>query len=148
MLQELTHMDRITQLQDEIQQLLLIMARSIEYLTSKANFLQVSPQIPVTKTRAADKLDTAEETKKELVTDLVMKAKQVEFLIQSLPVPEPEAEQAKRLEALELEMAEANTAYIQALDRTKKLHQQVSLLLRTLLMDNDSDLVKMNVPSE
>lgn len=35
--------------------------------------------------------------KKELVADLMMKAKQVEYLIQSLPAPEPEEEQVEFL---------------------------------------------------
>lgn len=90
MLQELTHMDRITQLQDEIQQvrqllahsrprssevgvgdkvvvltrcspqLLTIMSNTIAYLTSRANFAQVSPDVPVTKQRKADKFDPPE----------------------------------------------------------------------------------------
>lgn len=60
MLQELSHMDRITQLQDEIQQLLTIMARTIAYLTSRANFVQVSEEIPITKQRNPDKYDTPE----------------------------------------------------------------------------------------
>ena len=68
-------MDRITQLQDEIQQvsdyfirpqslslmrlvpqLLTIMSNSIAYLTSKANFVQVSPEIPITKQRNPEKV--------------------------------------------------------------------------------------------
>lgn len=78
-------MDRITQLQDEIQQvrlhdlilqkhptmgltpvmvpthqLLTIMSNSIAYLTSRANFSQVSPDVPVTKQRKADKFDPPE----------------------------------------------------------------------------------------
>ena len=77
MLQELTHMDRITQLQDEIQnvcrldcpplpqsiqqiifpQLLMIMANSINYLTTRADFRQVSPHVPITKQRNIDKFD-------------------------------------------------------------------------------------------
>jgi mediator of RNA polymerase II transcription subunit 21 len=78
MLQELTHMDRITQLQDEIQnvrnlrslvtahpliqeniipQLLMIMANSINYLTTRADFKQVSPQVPITKQRNPEKFD-------------------------------------------------------------------------------------------
>ena len=77
MLQELTHMDRITQLQDEIQQvraatsftgtradtdvqLLTIMSSSIAYLTSRANFVQVSPEVPVTKARPPEKYDSPE----------------------------------------------------------------------------------------
>jgi mediator of RNA polymerase II transcription subunit 21 len=35
--------------------------------------------------------------KRELVVDLVVKAKQVELLIQSLPEPEAEEEQARRV---------------------------------------------------
>ncbi|ESK93513.1 hypothetical protein Moror_1665 [Moniliophthora roreri MCA 2997] len=144
MLQELSNMDRITQLQDEIQQLLLIMSSSIRYLTSRSNFLQVSPDIPVTKQRNPEKYDTPEvfeANKQELVADLIVKAKQVEYLIQSLPEPEPEEEQAKRLQALEEEMQKANAEYIQAVNRTKALHTQVSELLRLMLTEVDTDLV-------
>ncbi|KAK0199498.1 hypothetical protein DFS33DRAFT_1268467 [Desarmillaria ectypa] len=140
--QELTHMDRITQLQDEIQQLLTIMSNSIAYLTTRANFLQVSSQVPVSKSRNPEKYDPEdvfEANKKELVTDLMAKAKQVEYLIQSLPQPEEEEEQAKRLQQLEEEMAVANTEYIAALKRTKNLHSQVAELLRTLLSEHDID---------
>ncbi|KAK0244964.1 hypothetical protein ARMGADRAFT_1048143 [Armillaria gallica] len=141
--QELTHMDRITQLQDEIQQLLTIMSNSIAYLTTRANFLQVSSQVPVTKSRNPEKYDAEEvfeANKKELVTDLMAKAKQVEYLIQSLPQPEEEEEQAKRLQQLEEEMTVANTEYIAALKRTKNLHSQVADLLRTMLSEHDIDV--------
>ena len=74
MLQDLSHMDRITQLQDEIQQvrcrselenanvetrdkLLTIMSNTIGYLTSRSNFLQVSEEIPITKQRNPEKFD-------------------------------------------------------------------------------------------
>jgi mediator of RNA polymerase II transcription subunit 21 len=80
MLEELSSMDRITQLQDEIQnasaliskemnakadtkwarrhwQLLTIMSRSIAYLTSRVNFVQVSDEIPITKQRNPEKVD-------------------------------------------------------------------------------------------
>ncbi|KAG7439960.1 uncharacterized protein BT62DRAFT_989428 [Guyanagaster necrorhizus] len=140
--QELTHMDRITQLQDEIQQLLTIMSNSIAYLTTRANFLQVSPEVPVTKSRNSEKYDAEEvfeANKKELVTDLMAKAKQVEYLIQSLPQPEAEEEQAKRLQQLEEEMTVANKEYIAALQRTKNLHAQVADLLRTMLAEHDID---------
>ena len=129
MLQELSHMDRITQLQDEIQnvcfmfecvlcpswslQILMIMSNSIAYLTSRANFLQVSPEIPITKQRNPENYDPPDvfegirsshskkptspmnflANQKEMVTDLIVKAKQIELLINSLPEPEPEEEQ-------------------------------------------------------
>lgn len=96
------------------------MSSTLAYLTSRADFAQVSSDIPVTKTRNAEKVDSEEvfngvfrplphpiyhrltwvgvghiANKKELVADLMMKAKQVEYLIQSLPAPEPEEEQVE-----------------------------------------------------
>ncbi|KAF8632090.1 hypothetical protein AX15_002045 [Amanita polypyramis BW_CC] len=144
MLHELTNMDRITQLQDEIQQLLTIMSNSIAYLTTRSNFIQVSPEVPVTKQRNPEKYDAPdvfEANKKELVTDLIVKAKQVEYLINSLPQPEPEEEQAKRLQALEDEMIAANEEYIQVVNRAKDLHSQVSEVLRMMLSESDADIL-------
>lgn len=101
------------------------MSRSIAYLTSRVNFVQVSEEIPVTKQRNPDKVDPPEvfegklvssrrfspppsfyllttsflhartANKKELVDDLMVKAKQIEYLIQSLPTPEPEEVQVR-----------------------------------------------------
>jgi len=133
-------MDRITQLQDEIQRLLMIMSSSIGYMTSRSTFLQVSPEIPITKSRNPDKFDSPEvfeANKRELVDDLIVKAKQIEVLIQSLPVPEPEETQAHRLEALETTTTEANEEYLRAVDRAKRLHHQYSELLRSLLDNAD-----------
>ncbi|KAJ3517823.1 hypothetical protein NLJ89_g247 [Agrocybe chaxingu] len=133
-------MDRITQLQDEIQQLLMIMSNTIAYLTSRANFLQVSPEIPITKQRNPEKFDAPdvfEANQKELVTDLIVKAKQIEYLINSLPEPEPEEEQAKRLRSLEDEMTVANAEYIRAVNRAKGLHSQISEVLKMMLEETD-----------
>ena len=99
------------------------MSRSIAYLTSRVNFVQVSDEIPITKQRNPEKVDppdvfegsdnfhafltlfslslthglTTNRTanKKELVDDLMMKAQQIEYLIQSLPIPEPEEVQVR-----------------------------------------------------
>ncbi|KAK7023324.1 mediator of RNA polymerase II transcription subunit 21 [Favolaschia claudopus] len=145
MLQELSHMDRITQLQDEIQQLLTIMSATLAHLTSRANFVQLDgSEIPITKQRNPEKYDEPEvfdANKKELVTDLIVKAKQVEYLIQSLPEPEPEEEQEKRLKALDEEMTLANEEYIQAVARSKDLHAQVSGVLRVMLEEKDSGMM-------
>ncbi|KAI0056760.1 hypothetical protein BV25DRAFT_1831856 [Artomyces pyxidatus] len=140
MLQELSSMDRITQLQDEIQNFLTIMSNSLAYLTSRTNFLQVSEDIPVTKQRNPEKVDPPdvfEANKKELVADLMVKAKQVEYLIQSLPSPEPEEQQAARLELLEEEMQRANEEYTVAVARAKALHSQISQVLERVLNDNE-----------
>ncbi|OJT12890.1 hypothetical protein TRAPUB_10587 [Trametes pubescens] len=119
------------------------MSNSIAYLTSRANFVQVSPDVPVTKARNPDKYDAPdafEANKKELVSDLIVKAKQVEYLIQSLPEPDPEEEQVERLEALEQEMADANAEYIQAVNRANNLHSQICDVLRNML--DEPDIVK------
>ncbi|KAF8181914.1 hypothetical protein K438DRAFT_1908115 [Mycena galopus ATCC 62051] len=145
MLQELSHMDRITQLQDEIQHLLTIMSSTIAYLTSRADFVQISPDVPITKQRNPDKYDPPEvfeANKKELVTDLVVKAKQVEYLIKSLPEPEPEEEQAKRLKILDDEMTLVNEEYIQAVARSKDLHAQITDTLRLMLEETETGLVE------
>ncbi|KZV75232.1 hypothetical protein PENSPDRAFT_600219 [Peniophora sp. CONT] len=142
MLQELSSMDRITQLQDEIQKLLTIMTNSINYLTTRTNFVQISENIPVTKQRKAEKYDTEEvfeANKKELIQDLVLKAKQVEFLIQALPQPEPEEEQAKRLSALEKDMQRANDEYIRAVNRAKALYAQISETVKAVLDQDGAD---------
>jgi len=137
--QELSEMDRITQLQDGIDQLLTIMANSVNYLVSSANFKQVNPDIPITKTR--EKAATAEEfeaNKRELVDDLIKKAKQIEILIKSLPIFDPEEEQIARLSALEQEMGVANQEYREAVDRAKMLHKEVSDILEVMLSTHKS----------
>ncbi|KAJ7214169.1 hypothetical protein B0H12DRAFT_1205734 [Mycena haematopus] len=125
MLRELSHMDRITQLQDEIQQLLTIISSSIAYLTSRA------------KLRAGQRRPN----KKELVTDLIVKAKQVEYLITSLPQREPEEEQATRLQILDDQMTVVNEEFLQAVVRSKDLHAQITDTLRLMLEDN-----KLQIP--
>ncbi|KAJ6529821.1 hypothetical protein B0H19DRAFT_968143 [Mycena capillaripes] len=72
---------------------------------------------------------------KELVTDLIVKTKQVEYVIKSLPEPEPEEEQAKRLQVLD---DVCNEEYIQAVARSKDLHAQIADVLRLMLGETDS----------
>jgi len=121
--------------------LLTIMSASIAYLCSKADFKQVSEEVPITKQRNPEKVDppdVLEENQKELVADLVAKAKQVEILIQSLPVPESEELQALRLQDLEDQMQEANEEYVAAVNRAKDLHSQISEVLRLMLSDTET----------
>jgi len=137
--QELTSdMDRITQLHDAIDSLLTIMSTSITYLVTRTSFKQVNPNIPITKTRPADREDVGEvfeANQREMVNDLVTKAKQIEYLIQSLPPPELEEVQATRYAQLEAEMQIANKDYREALSRARSLHAQVSSTLRMMLSD-------------
>ncbi|KAH7103151.1 hypothetical protein BKA62DRAFT_616539 [Auriculariales sp. MPI-PUGE-AT-0066] len=122
MLDELTHMDRITQLQDAIDSLLTIMSRSIDYLHNHTDFRQVSDHIPISKARNPEKVhkgEVLESNRTELVTDLVRKAKQIQYLIDALPVPEPEEQQATRLAQMENELQQANAEYDVATKRAR-----------------------------
>jgi len=138
--EEYSHnMDRITQLQDGIEQLLQIMSHSVHYLVNRTDFKQVTADIPITKSRNVEKVDTPEvfeANKRELVADLVRKAKQVEYLIQSLPEPEKEEDQARRYEQLENDIRVANEDYRVAVVRAKALHKQVTETLRIMLGDS------------
>jgi len=132
--QELSGMDSITQLQDGIDQLLTIMASSIHYLVDGANFVQVSADIPITKkNHKAAPADEFEANKRELIDDLVRKVKQVEYLIQAMPVPEPEEEQVARLGRIEQEMVAANQEYREAVERAKTLHHEITQVLQMML---------------
>ena len=97
--------------------------------------------------------------KKELVADLMTKAKQVEYLIKSLPEIGLEQAQAKRLASLEEEMQIANADYIRAVNRAsafyffntgsggldkdnaENLHAQVKEALLKVLADTDADVI-------
>lgn len=53
------------------------------------------------------------------MTDLVRKAKQIEFLIDALPAPEPDASQAARLAQIEADLQSANEDYTKAVARAR-----------------------------
>lgn len=75
------------------------------------------------------------------MTDLIIKAKQVEYLIKSLPEPEPEEEQAKRLKILDEEMTVVNEEYMQAVARSQDLDAQIKDDLRLMLQETETGLV-------
>jgi mediator of RNA polymerase II transcription subunit 21 len=56
--EESINMDKLTQLQDCIEQLLLIMKLSVVQLVQRSDFKQISPDVPVTRTRPKDKVDS------------------------------------------------------------------------------------------
>ncbi|KAJ7190672.1 hypothetical protein GGX14DRAFT_603909 [Mycena pura] len=124
-LRELSHTDRITQLQDEIQQLLAVMARTVAYLTPRTPPSSWSARTSRSQNNVTRRSTTHRRslTNKELVVDLMAKAKQVEYLIKSFPVPESEDQHAQQLQALSLddEMATVNKEYTQAMSRSDVL---------------------------
>lgn len=51
------NMDKLSQLQDSIEQLLLIIKTAVVQLVQRSDFKQVSPEVPITKSRPKDKVD-------------------------------------------------------------------------------------------
>ncbi|GAA5913312.1 Srb7p [Sporobolomyces salmoneus] len=133
---ELGHMDRLTQTQNSIDELIKIMYSSISYLSRQSNFKQLNENYPVTQTIPhADSDDVFEANRKELVSDFLRKAKQLEYLIDSLPSPPSEQELRTEhdLADLEAEAQEANKEYLTALDEAESLQTQLNDSLKAIL---------------
>ncbi|KAM0754713.1 hypothetical protein T439DRAFT_377147 [Meredithblackwellia eburnea MCA 4105] len=130
---EQSHMDRLTQTQDAIDELVKIMYSSLSYLTRKAQFKQVNQDIPITQTIPnSEPEDVFKENQKELVGDFLRKAKQLEYLIASLPTPQEDDTEAD-LEELQKESEEVNREYEEALLVAEELHLQLKESLKAAL---------------
>ncbi|OZJ05585.1 hypothetical protein BZG36_01722 [Bifiguratus adelaidae] len=134
-------MDRVTQLQDAIDQLSRIFVNSIHYVHSKANMKELSPSLPVVAPNMqADPPEVFSQNLQELVSDIVRKTKEVDALIDVLPgIRHSEQEQAgveiTILGELERENARANEAYLAAADRARTLLEQLNSAIKTIADD-------------
>ncbi|PLW53637.1 hypothetical protein PCANC_04325 [Puccinia coronata f. sp. avenae] len=84
------NMDRITQLQDGVDNLVTIMYSTLSFLSRKADFKQVNPDIPISQAIPCPEgtqptQETFNQNCEELVQDFLRKAKQIEYLISILP---------------------------------------------------------------
>ncbi|KAG9011967.1 hypothetical protein FRB94_007160 [Tulasnella sp. JGI-2019a] len=136
--EELTQMDRITQLQDAIEQLFIMMNATLVYLMDRTPVGKVSARVPIWKSRGIrqDSPEVFLNGQKELVKDLMDKAKQIQVLIDALPPPDLEDNQAVRLEKIDAEMRVANEEYRQAIQRARALHAELSDTIQFLLVDH------------
>ncbi|GJJ13963.1 hypothetical protein Clacol_008220 [Clathrus columnatus] len=138
MLEQLTQMDRISQIQNGVEQVSTT-SRKLESVW-RTTFKQVNDAIPVSRQRAANTYDLPQvfsENQDELVADLMRKAKEIEYLIGTLPLPESTVDQGLRLEQLEKKMQIANDEYRSALERTRALHSHINEMLQRLLSDGE-----------
>jgi len=127
-------MDRITQLQDAILDLLTITATSIEYITKRTQFEQTSKEIPQTLTTAqAAPRQEYRESIQTFVRDIVRRSKDIETLIAALPRKDDSSGRAARLEELKGEMEVANAEYRQALAQAEELLKELQEALGTAL---------------
>jgi len=110
------------------------MYSSLSYLTRKANFVQLNPEIPITQTIPdAEAPDAFEASKAELVTDFLRKAKQLEYLISVLPTPTGDEGSEDDLQELQKEMEEVNAEYLEAVSGAEALHKRLTDSLRAAL---------------
>jgi len=131
---ETSSMDRLTQAQNAINDLVGIMASSVHYLTTKVNFKQVNADVPVTQGNPnADRPSVFEANRRELVTDLMRKAKQLEYLVSALPNPPSTNDFANVFAELEAESEIVNREYASALDEAEELDARLRDVMRTLL---------------
>ncbi|GAA6022126.1 hypothetical protein JCM11491_002118 [Sporobolomyces phaffii] len=140
---ELGHMDRLTQTQNSIDELVRIMSSSISYLSRQSNFKPLNENYPATQSIPhADPDDVFEANRKELVSDFLRKAKQLEYLIDSLPSPPSEEELGteRDLVQLEAEVQAANKEYLDALSDAESLHTQLGQSLTAVLESTTNEV--------
>ncbi|KAK8861680.1 hypothetical protein IAR55_002503 [Kwoniella newhampshirensis] len=121
-----TDMDRITQLQDAILDLLTITSTSIDYITKKTNFEQTSKAIPTT-LQAANGPSRAEYQAaiETFVADIIRRSKDVETLAKALPKKDDSSIRAQRLSELQDEIKIANEEYKSALAQSERLLREL-----------------------
>ncbi|KAI8382919.1 hypothetical protein BD560DRAFT_385477 [Blakeslea trispora] len=92
-------MDRLTQLQDAIDAMARMFTNSIYYVHEKSGMAELNPEIPVTQPKVqADDPQVFQDNVRELVSDLVKKAKEIDALIEVLPgIQQTEEEQVSRV---------------------------------------------------
>ncbi|KAI9141368.1 hypothetical protein BKA69DRAFT_1021218, partial [Paraphysoderma sedebokerense] len=89
--ESISNMDRITQLQDAVDQLAVIFTTSVEYLQRRAPMAVVNTDFPITKLNGkipfelADEPTTFSRNTQELASDLIKKVKSIDLLINELP---------------------------------------------------------------
>ncbi|KAL1915825.1 uncharacterized protein VTP21DRAFT_6213 [Calcarisporiella thermophila] len=133
-----SNMDRLTQLQNSIDQLARQFIASISYLHDKSSLVQLNPSIPVDSSAGTnpDPSEVFNQNTRELATDICKKAKEIDALIEALPgIDRTEADQIKMLEEVEAQNVEANREHRKAVERAESLLNQVTTALRAIADD-------------
>lgn len=134
--------DRLTQLQDAVDQLATQMVASINYVKRHHNYTKLHPTDEVRQIKAEGPQElnphpeaTFQANLVELAQDLVICEQQVEALISSLPgIGHSEQEQEKRIRELEIEMKEVEVRRREALlvkqEILERLEKEISVIRR------------------
>ncbi|WVF66023.1 hypothetical protein IAT40_000761 [Kwoniella sp. CBS 6097] len=134
-------MDRITQLQDAILDLLTITSTSIEYITKRTQFEQTSTAIPTTlQTPHAASRAEYKASIETFVADIIRRSKDIKTLIAALPRKDDSAGRAQRLTELQEEMKIANEEYKEALAQSEELLLELQAALDEALGQDESSI--------
>ncbi|CAO3606982.1 unnamed protein product [Mucor fragilis] len=107
---------------------------SIYYVHEKSGMAELNEGVPVSQPKIqADEPEVFQENMRELASDLVKKAKEIDALIEVLPgVQQTEEEQINLLKSLEEENRIANEEYEAAVKEMELVKQQINQSLRAI----------------
>ncbi|KAJ2633461.1 hypothetical protein H4R22_000459 [Coemansia sp. RSA 1290] len=126
--------DRVTQLQDSIDEQCKMLFKSLHYLHKRAGMVQVSSDIPVTQqnSNAEDAGDFSLRTQ-EIATDICRQAKKIDALIEALPgASSSDSELEAEFQRLNAENKQATLELQQAKEQASNLSDKLSAMLKTI----------------
>ncbi|KAF3937402.1 hypothetical protein ABW19_dt0206973 [Dactylella cylindrospora] len=126
--------DRLTQLQDAIDQLATIFYCALRYVGTHHDFVPTGTEAKVRdETLTPDDPILFRASQQELARDLVLKTKQIEVLIASLPgIGVSEDDQKERLKQLGRELAVAEEERKKSIEEKEKLLVEFDEVVRSL----------------
>ncbi|KAI9593653.1 hypothetical protein BDF19DRAFT_497596 [Syncephalis fuscata] len=127
-------MDRVSQLQDAVDQLTVQFVSSLDYLSTRAPMVAHDDTVAAARSHErALSLDKLEQESRELASDIAKRCQQVDTLIDALPTHElSEKEEAAVFQQLERDNQQADEAYKAAVEHAKTLLQQLKNALRSV----------------
>jgi len=136
--------DRVSQTASTLDELLDIMAMTAKTIRHRSTFTAVHPDIPATSKYEKNDGRPVEANVEELASDLVQKAKQLEFLIDNLPEPDLNKDYASLLKGHDEELKAVNVEYTKAMETATALHARIQRTIEESL--NARHEMEMNRP--
>ncbi|KAI5785091.1 mediator complex, subunit Med21 [Peziza echinospora] len=127
--------DRLTQLQDALDQLTTQFYCTIRYVSTRHDTLPPHPALPKTKDEnlIVDPPAVFAAAKYELARDIILKSKQIELLILALPgIGVSEDEQVERLRVLEGELEKAEGERRRAVEERERWMERLDTVIRAV----------------
>ncbi|KAI8058482.1 hypothetical protein BDF22DRAFT_666097 [Syncephalis plumigaleata] len=127
-------MDRVSQLQDAVDQLTVQFVSSLDYLSTRAPMVAHDTTVAAARSHErALPLDQLEKESRELASDIAKRCRQIDTLIDALPTHElSKEEEAAVFAKLEQENQQADDAYKAAVEHAKSLLDQLKNALRAV----------------